>query len=128
MIQRECRDRLQAADMPKTQWPDLSDPKRLPTLSLPAWQIVMQIDKSSTPLPANIRMHLDEGKNQLQIDLPSASAIPIAPAGAADDFDLLGQPIKAKDARAGAIQNLHAGLQEISIWPLPTVARAPSPP
>jgi hypothetical protein len=128
MIQRECRDRLQAAGAADNQRPDLSDPKRSPTLSLPAWRIVMQLDQSSAPLPANFRMHLDEDNNQLQIDLPSASAIPTAPAGAADDFDLLGQPIKAKDARAGAIQNLHTGFQKISVWPLPAVARASSPP
>ena len=101
MIQRECRDRLQAADMAKDQWPDLSDPKCLPTLSLPAWQIVMQMDKSSTPLPADFRMQLEKEQYQLQIDLPSANTIPPTPAGPADDFDLLGQPIKAGDTRAG---------------------------
>ena len=128
MIQRECHDRLQAADMATSQWPDLSDPKRLPTLSLPAWQIVMQIDKSSIPLPANFRMHLDKEQNQLQIDLPTIKAISTTPAGAADDFDLLAQPIKAGDARAGAIQNLHTGLQQISVWPLPAITRGPNPP
>jgi hypothetical protein len=128
MIQRECRDRPRAADVPESQWPGLSESKQLPILSLPTWQIVMQMDKRSTSLPANFRMHLDKEQKQLQIDLPSADAIPITPPGGQDDFDLLGQAVKAGDTRAGAIQNLHAGHQKITIWPLPAVARPPSAP
>ena len=128
MILRECRDRLQVAEVPKNQWPDLSDPKQLPILSLPAWQVVMQMDAHSTPLPANFRMHLDKDENQLQIDLPNASAIPATPAGPADDFDLLGQPIKPGDTHAGAIEHLHAGVQKITIWPLPAVASSAAAP
>ncbi len=82
MILRECRDRLQAADMPKSQWPDLSNPKQLPILSLPAWRVVMQMDQNSTPLPAKFHMHLDQSQSPLlQIDLPNADAIPTTPAG-----------------------------------------------
>ena len=124
MIQRECRDRLQAAEMPKSQWPDLSDSKQMPILSLPAWQAVMQMDQHSTPLPANFRMHFAPQENQLQIDLPSASAIPNAPPGPADDFDLLGQPVNDGSHRAGAFQHLRPGTQTIRLWPLPAVARA----
>jgi hypothetical protein len=109
--------------MAKSQRPDPSDPKRLPILSLPAWRAVMQMDQNSTALPASFRMHLDKDENQLQIDLPSANAIPTTPAGPADDFDLLGQPIKPGDAHAGAIEHLHSGLQTTSLWPLPAVAR-----
>jgi hypothetical protein len=123
MIQRECRDRLQVADVPKSEWPDLSDPKRLPILSLPAWRAVMQMDQNSTPLPDKLRMHLDRDENLLQIDMPSADAIPTTTAGPADDVGLLGRPVKPGGARAGAIQDLRAGSQTIRLWPLP----APSP-
>jgi hypothetical protein len=126
MIQRECRDRLTAAALPKDQWPDLSDPKRLPILSFPAWQAVMQMDEHTTTLPAHFAMHLSKDKNQIQIDLPSASALPVTPAGPADDFDLLTQPIKSGDARAGAIQHLHTGIQTISLWPLPPPSHSAS--
>jgi hypothetical protein len=123
MILRECRDRWQAADVPKEQRPDLSDRKRLPILSLPAWQAAMQMDQHSTPLPASYHMHLDLHENVLQIDLPSADTIPTTSAGPADDFDLLGRPIKSREAHAGAIEDLHVGLQTIRVWPLPEVTR-----
>jgi hypothetical protein len=47
----------------------------------------------------------------------------VAPAGPADDVDLLGQPIKDGKPRAGAIQNLTAGKQTITLWPLPAATR-----
>ncbi len=119
MIQRECRDRLQAADLPRSEWPDLSDPKRFPILSLPAWQLVMQMDQHCTSLPTNFAMHLEPRENLLRIDSPSASAIPATPPGPADDFDLLGQPAKDGKPLAGALQNLRAGSQTLKYWPLP---------
>ncbi len=124
MIQRECRDRLQVAEVPKSDWPDLSDPKQLPTLSLDAWRAVMQVDLNTTTLPEKFHMRLDQNqKVQLQIDMPTADAILTTPAGPADDFDLLGQPVEHGKAVAGAIQHLHAGTQTISLWPLPEVVR-----
>jgi hypothetical protein len=122
MILRTCRDELQAADISENQRPDLSDRKRLPILSLPAWRVVMKIDEHSTPLPAKFHMHLDQSQNLLRIDLPAADTIPTVPAGPADDFDLLGQPIKPGSSRAGAIQDLHTGIHKIRVWPLPAVA------
>src|SRR5207248_8696451 len=107
MILRTCRDELQAADLPANQRPDMTDPKRLPVLTLPAWRVVMQMDQNSKPLPDKFGMHLDQHENLLQIDMPTPDTIPTTPAGPADDFDLLGQPIKNGDARAGAIQHLH---------------------
>jgi hypothetical protein len=124
MILKECRDRLQAAEIPTNQRPDLSDPKRLPILSLPAWQVVMQMDQNSKPLPDKFRMHLEQHETVLEIDLPSADSIPTTPAGPGDDFDLLGEPIKQGDTYAGAIEHLRTG--RIKIWPLPTVSRAPA--
>jgi parallel beta-helix repeat protein len=123
MIVRTCRDELQAAEVPEKQRPDLSDPKRLPVLSLPAWRAVMKMDEHSTFLPDEFLMRLDRSKKLLQMDVPTAGAIPTVPVGPADDFDLLGRPIQSGDARAGAIQNLHAGSQTIRVWPLPAVAR-----
>lgn len=119
MIQREMRDRLEAAQLPQNERPDLSNTNRIPRLSLPAWQAVMQMDQNSVLSPTNLVMHLDEKKRLLQIELPTAEAIPTTPASPADDFDLLGQPIKPPAARAGAIQNLHTGSQTITFWPLP---------
>ena len=53
----------------------------------------MQMDQNSTPLPAKLHMHLDPRQNPLlEIELPTPDAIPVTPAGPADDFDLLGQP------------------------------------
>ncbi len=127
-IFKSCRQQLRAAKVPEGQQPDLSDRKRGPVLLLPAWRVVMQMDQNSSPLPAQVRMHLDPRENTLQIDSQSASAIPTTPAGPADDFDLLGQPINDGARRAGAIQNLHSGRQTVSIWPLPAVARAPAGP
>jgi hypothetical protein len=127
MIQRECRDRLQVADIPKDQWPDLSNPKQLPILSLPAWQAVMQMDQKIALLPPKFQMHLDQKSNVLTVDLPSNDAIPTTPAGPADDFDLLGQPIKPGGAHAGAIEHLHSGTQTIQLWPLPAVPRTAAP-
>ena len=126
MILRTCRDELQAAEVPENERPDLSDPKRLPVLSVPAWRAVMKMDEHSTSLPAKFHMHLDERQNLLQIDLPTADAIPTVPAGPADDFDLLGQRSNHDDARAGAIEHLHTGIQTISVWPLAAVARPAS--
>jgi hypothetical protein len=126
MILRECRDRLEAAEMPKNERPDLSDPKRLPILSLPAWRAVMQADLNSTTLPEKLRMHLDQSENRLEVDLPTADSIPKTPPGPADDFDLLGQPVKPGESHAGAIEHLHAGTQTIPLWPLPPVARPAS--
>ena len=123
MILRTCRDELQAADVPENQRPALSDPKRLPILALPAWRTVMKMDEHTTPLPAKFHMHLVQSQNLLQIDLPTADAISTVPAGPAEDFDLLGQRTNHGDARAGAIQHLHTGIQTISVWPLPAVAR-----
>ncbi len=127
-----CRERLKA-DLPASEHPD-ADPKRVVTLSLPQWRTVMKMDENSAPLPAGFRMHLDKDKYQLQIDVPSASAIPAAPAipttepstPKSDDFDLLGQPITPDNAIAGAVQNLHAGTQTITVWPLPAASRPSS--
>jgi hypothetical protein len=124
MIQRECRDRLLAADLPKKEWPELADPKQLPILSLPTWQAVMQMDHNSKPLPENFRMHLDAHEIVLHIDLASAGSIPTTPANAVDDFDLLGQGIKAGAVHAGAIEDVHP--TTITLWPLPAVTRAPA--
>jgi len=124
MIRRECRDRLQAAEVPKDQCPDLSDTNCLPVLSLPAWRAVMQMDQNSTPLPDKFQMHLDQGASPtLEINLPTADAIPVVPAGPADDFDLLGQPANDSNPCAGALQHLHTGTQTIRLRPLPAVAR-----
>src|SRR5205823_3564325 len=125
-IQRSCREQLEAARVPENQRPDLSDPKRLPMLSLPAWRVVMQMDQNSNPLPAKLGMHLDKDENLLQIDLPSPDAIPTVPAGPADDFDLLEDRGGDGDVRAGAIQHLHTGTQKISLWPLQAVTRPAS--
>jgi hypothetical protein len=122
-ILKSCREQLQAAHVPQNEYPDLSDPKRLPTLSLPAWRVVMQMDQNSTTLPANLHIHFDQDQNRLQFDLPSADAIPAVPPGPGDDFDLLGQPVKAGKPRAGAIEHLNAGSQSIVLWPLPAVTR-----
>lgn len=119
MILRESHDRLQAADVPQNQRPDLSDSNRVSKLSLPAWQAVMQMDQNSTALPATMRIHLDQHENLVQIEMPTPDAIPATPVGPADDFDLLGQPINGGAARAGAIQNLHMGTQMLRFWPLP---------
>ncbi len=128
MILRTCRDELQAADVPENQRPDLSNPKHVPVLSLPAWQVVTKMDQNSTHLAAKFHIQLDQNKNTvLKVDMPTAGAIPTVPAGPADDFDLLGQPIKPGNTRAGAIDDLHVGPQTISIWPLPTVASADTP-
>ena len=124
MILRECRDRLQAAEVAKDQCPDLSDTNCLPVLSLPAWRAVMQMDQNSTPPPDKFQMQLDQGPSPaLEINLPAADAIPVVPAGPADDFDLLGQPANDSNPRAGAIQYLHTGTQTIRLSPLPAVAR-----
>ena len=79
----------------------------------------MQMDRNSTPLSAKLRIHLDPRQNLLQLELPTSDAIPPTPPGPADDFDLLGQPCNAGDARAGAIQHLHTGTQTLRFWPLP---------
>jgi hypothetical protein len=148
-IVKSCREQLEAAHVPQDQRPttnpatattnratnpashpaDASDPtRRLPRLSLTAWRVVMQMDENSTPLAAGLAMHLDKERNQLQVDRASADAIPTAPAGPAappgpaDDFDLLGQPLKPTSAHAshaGAIENLPSGAVTIRIWPLP---------
>jgi parallel beta-helix repeat protein len=128
MILRESGERLQAAEVPQDQRPDMSDPKHPPLLSLSAWQVVMQMDQNSKPLPEKFRMHLEQPENLLRIDVPSPDALPIATAGPGDDFDLLGQPIKTGDAHAGAIEHLHARAQAIRIWPLPAVTRQPTAP
>jgi hypothetical protein len=124
MIHRECRDRLQVAGLPRSDWPDLSDAKQFPILSLAAWQAVMQLDEHDTALPAKFQMHLEKGDNpQLQIDLPTADALSVVPAGPADDFDLLAQPIKPGETHAGAIEHVHAGTLVITVWPLPATSR-----
>lgn len=119
MILREIRDRLQVADLPQNQRPDLSDTNHVPKLSLAAWQAVMQMDQNSTTLPSKFRMQLDEQQNLLHIEMPTADAIPLSSASAADDPDLLGQRLSGGNARAGAIQSLHEGSQTIRFWPLP---------
>lgn len=125
-IWQACRARLQAAHVPEDQQPDGSHPKRLPTLSLPAWRAVMRMDPNSSPLTAEVRLHLDPHENLLQINLPAADAIPTTPAGPADGFDLLGQPIQDGEACAGAIQHLHTGFQTLRLWPLPAPKRPAS--
>jgi hypothetical protein len=126
-ILKSCRLQLEAAHLPTNQCPDLSETNRLPILSLEAWRVVMQMDQNSTPLPDKFQMHLDQSQNPLlEVALPTADAIPVVPAGPADDFDLLGQPVNDGHPRAGAIQHLHAGTQTISLWPLPAVARPAS--
>jgi hypothetical protein len=125
-ILKSCRLQLDAANMPEDQRPNLSELKptlSLPKLSLPAWRVVMQMDQTSTSLPANFRTQLDAKQHQLTIELPSADTIPLSPAGPADDFDLLGEPIKDGKSRAGAIQNLTAGKQTITFWPLPATTQ-----
>ena len=117
-----CRERLKT-DVPTNQHPD-ADPKRVVTLSLPQWRSVIQMDQNSTPLPAKFTMHLDKERHQLQIDLPSADAIPTTPAGPVDDFDLLREPVQTGEAHAGAIEHQHAGIQTTTVWPLLKVARA----
>ena len=121
-ILKSCREQLKAAHVPENEQPDQADPKHLPKLSLPAWRVVMQMDQNSTPLAAKFHMQLDKSKYILQIDLPMVDAIPAVPASPADDFDLLGRPLKSGNPRAGAIQDLHAGPQTISLWPLPHAA------
>ncbi|HZV33598.1 MAG TPA: right-handed parallel beta-helix repeat-containing protein [Verrucomicrobiae bacterium] len=118
-ILKTCRDRLHGADLPKDLQSETSDTNRLPILSLSGWRAVMQMDSNSTTLPANLRIRLDTHQNQLQIEMPGPGAIAAAPADAAHDADLFGQPCKTDKARAGAVQNLHAGAQTLSLWPLP---------
>jgi hypothetical protein len=126
MIQRECRDRLQVGEVPKVDWPDLSDPKQLPVLSLDAWRAVMQVDMNTTALPAKFHMQLGQGDHlRLQIDLPTRDAIPATPPGGFDDIDLLGKPVGGKPI-AGAIQDLHEGSQTLDLWPLPASTRPAS--
>jgi parallel beta-helix repeat protein len=121
MILRESRERLQAAEVPESQRPDVSDPKHLAVLSLSAWRVVMQMDQNSKPLPDKFRMRLDQHANRVQIDLPAADSVPTTPASPGDDFDLLGESVKHGDTHAGAIEHLNTGT--ISIWPLPAVIR-----
>ncbi len=116
MILREARDRLQAAELPQNQRPDLTATNRVPKFSFAAWQVVMQMDQNSTVLPEKAGMRLDEQQNLLHLDLPTADVFPVTPAGPGDDFDLLGEPV-VSGARAGAIQNLHTGLQTVKLWP-----------
>jgi Right handed beta helix region len=122
-ILKSCREQLKAAQVPENQCPDLSDTNGLPKLSLPAWRVVMQMDQSSKPLPDKFAMRVNKEENLLQINLPSPTAISTPPAGASDDFDLLGQAIKSGEAHAGAIQNVNS--QIIRLWPLPAVSRSP---
>jgi hypothetical protein len=122
-ILKACRERLNTADLPDNQRPD-ADPKRVVTLSLPAWRTVMRMDENTRALPAGFRLQLDTDANVLQIDMPSADTIPTTPAGPADDFDLLKEPLKAGEVRAGAIQQLKAGRQTIRVWPLPPASDA----
>lgn len=122
-IFKSCRLQLTAAHVSQDQQPDLSDPKRLPTLPLAAWRVVMQMDHNSTTLPTDLDIRLDQGEHRLTIRLPASNAIPVSPAGPADDFDLLGQPVKSSEARAGAIQGLDVPSQTISLWPLPAITR-----
>ncbi|HSU54446.1 MAG TPA: right-handed parallel beta-helix repeat-containing protein [Candidatus Dormibacteraeota bacterium] len=128
MILRESRERLQAAEVPEKERPDLSDPKRVPELSLLAWQVVMQMDQSSTVLPGKLRIQLDQRQSLLQIDLPTRDAVPVGRAGPTNDVDLLGQLTNAGEVRAGAIQHLHEGTQTVRFWPLPaeTVLNRPT--
>ncbi|PWU10339.1 MAG: hypothetical protein C5B50_25755 [Verrucomicrobia bacterium] len=116
-ILQVCGQQLQAAHVPENERPDMSDAKRPPSLSLPAWRVVMQMDQNSKPLPANLRVRLDQHETVLQVDLPSLDTIPTTPADPADNFDLLGNPIKNVAAHAGAFEPLHSGT--IRIWPLP---------
>lgn len=125
-ILKSCREQLQAAHVLEDHQADQSDPKRLPILSLPAWRVVMQMDENSTPLPATVHIRLDQAKYMLQIDLPTADAIPLLASGPVDAFDLLGQPLTNANPRAGAIQHLRAGTQTISLWPLPIAASTAS--
>jgi len=119
MIWREIRDRLQAVETPANQRPDASATNHVPKLSLAAWQSVMQMDQNSTALPAKLRIELDQRQNVLQIEMPTADAIPAAAAGPGDDFDLLGNSVNAGNTRAGAIQSFRAGQQTVRFWPLP---------
>ncbi len=123
-IFKSCREQLQAAHVPENEQPVQSESKHLPALSLPAWRVVMQMDQNSTTLPVGFHTRLDSGECTLQVDLPTADTIPVTPAGPADDFDLLGEPLKRGNPRAGAIQTLHAGTQTINLWPLPASAPA----
>jgi hypothetical protein len=120
-ILKFCQQAFDAARVPDNERPDLKNNKDLPVLSLSAWRLVMQMDQNSKPLPDKFTMHLDREKKVLQIDLPSENAIPTAPASPADDFDLLGKRDEKGRVRAGAIQDLHAGAQSITLWPLPKV-------
>jgi parallel beta-helix repeat protein len=122
-IFKSCQLQLKAAHVPQDQQPNLSDAKKLPILSLTAWRVVMQMDQNSKTSPANLGISLDQSEHRLTINMPASDDISIVPAGPADDFDLPGQPIKAGEARAGAVQNLHAGTQTISLWPLPATTR-----
>ncbi len=121
-ILKVCRERLHAADVQRKQPPD-SDPKRVVTLSLPQWRAVMQMDQDSTTLPEKLGIRLDRRQNVLQLDLPTADALPATPAVPADDVDLLGERYRDAGARAGAIQHLRAGMQTISLWPLPAASQ-----
>jgi hypothetical protein len=115
-----CRERLHA-DVRPDQYPD-ADPKRVVTLTLPQWRTVMGMDQNSTPLTADLQIHVDRSAHVLKIDLPTASAIPTAPVGPGGGFDLLGQPVRGDNAHAGAVQALKAGSQTISLWPLPATS------
>jgi parallel beta-helix repeat protein len=122
-ILKTCRQQLSAAHVPEKDRPDLSDAKRLPILSLQAWRLVMQMDLKSTTLPAKLHMRFDQSKNVLQVDLPGSDPIATVPAGAGDDFDLLGQRSDHDNPGAGAIEHLHTGTQTIQVWPLPLATR-----
>jgi hypothetical protein len=123
---KTIRFQVEAAHLPEDQRPDLSHSLPtlpLPSLSLPAWRVVMQMDQQSVTLPANLRMYLDQQQHVLSIDLPKADSIPTVPAGPGDDFDLLGRSIADAQPLAGAIQHLHPGKQTITVWPLPATTR-----
>ena len=70
-ILKTCRERLEAADVPRKQRPEMSNTNHIPRLSLPAWRAVMQMDQDSTLLPAKFHMHLNQLENLVQIELPT---------------------------------------------------------
>ncbi|HVV01548.1 MAG TPA: right-handed parallel beta-helix repeat-containing protein [Verrucomicrobiae bacterium] len=120
-IVNSCREQLTAAKVPAAEQPDLSDTTHLPSLSLPAWRVVMQMDENSQVLPATFNMRVSLRENLARMDFSSPSTIPTTPTGPGDDFDLMGESVKKGEAHAGAIEQLKKG--PITLWTLPAVIR-----
>ncbi len=119
---QEFVDRLKAAGIPESQWPNLEHFDDHMLIPLALWQAVLDSDKNSEVIKV-IRDGLNSRRLSWCIDLPAAACEARCDALPGLDWDYRGVPLPDAPRQPGPFQGLIPGMLDMPLWPIAPVAR-----